>query len=407
MNFPFYIAKRYFFFGKVFNLINIVSLISILVVAIVTLSLVTALSVFNGLEDLIRSLYNTFDPQIKISASLGKSFSLSPALLAEVRNAEGVAVVTEVIEDNALLKYKQEQIVVKVKGVSDNFLDHHRLDSMIVQGELKLHKDGNEQAIIGRGVQYLLSVSLTNDFYLLQLLYPRNSDKISSDPQKLIVRENIFPGGVFAIEKQYDDNYIFVPLTFAQRLFQYGDRRTALEIKVKDGSKIDNIKKNLQKILGKDFLVQNSDEQHASLLKAVNIEKFFMHSTISFILAIASCNIFFCLTMLAIKKRKDVAILFSLGATPSTIKYIFLLEGALISFTGAGIGLVAGVTLCYLQQEFGLVSMGMETSLVDAYPVKMKMTDFISTAVTIIVITITASYRPAAKASRINIKTSL
>lgn len=404
VNVSLFIAKRYFLFGKKRNLINVVSMISIIVVACVTMSLVTALSVFNGLEDLIRSLYNTFDPEIKITAIKGKTFALDNTLLQKIKNTEGVGIVTEVVEDNALLKYKQEQMVVKVKGVSENFIQHNRMDSMIIEGDFALHKGNKEFAIIGRGIQYTLSISLANNMFPLQLLYPKNKKALSADPQKLISRQNIQQGAVFAIEKQYDDNYIFVPIDFAQRLFSYEDRRTSLEVKTQAGHDVDRVRNRLRKVLGENFLVQNSDEQHASLLKAVKIEKLFMHLTISFILAIASLNIFFCLTMLAIKKKKDVAVLFSMGASASTIKRIFLIEGALISFTGATAGILLGALLCFAQQKFGMVSMGMETAIVDSYPVKMKAIDFISTLITIVIITFIASYRPAVSASKTDIR---
>mgnify|MGYP003937407457 CR=1 FL=1 len=408
MRVPFFIARRYFLFGRKINFINIVSLLSILVVAFVTMSLVVALSVFNGLEDLIRSLYNTFDPQLKISAVKGKSFTVDHDFLEKIKSNEGVAIITEVIEDNVLVKYKEDQMVVKMKGVSENFLQQKRLDSMIVAGELKFHDKGRDYAIIGRGIQYNLAISLHNEFNPLQVWYPKNIKAASSlNPDKIFNRENIRAGAVFAIEKQYDDNYIFVPLDFAEKLLNYGDKRTSLEIKVKDGYKVNKVRDQLRKLLGDDFLVQNSDEQHASLLRAVKIEKLFMFFTISFILAVASMNIFFCLTMLAINKKRDVAILYSLGATPNMVRAIFLTEGALIAFSGAILGLALGIGLCLAQQKYGMVSMGMETSLVDAYPVKMELPDFISTGITIIVITFLASIRPANRAIQVSIRENI
>jgi lipoprotein-releasing system permease protein len=405
---PFFIAKRYFLFGRKINFINIVSLLSILVVAFVTMSLVVALSVFNGLENLIRSLYNTFDPQLKISAVKGKSFTVDHDFLDKLKSNKGIAIITEVIEDNVLVKYKEDQMVVKMKGVSENFLNQKRLDSMIVAGELKFHERGKDYAIIGRGIQYNLAISLNSEINPLQVWYPKNIKATASlSPDKVFSRENIRAGAVFAIEKQYDDNYIFVPLDFAERLLNYGNKRTSLEIKVKDGFKVNKVRDQLRELLGEEFLVQNSDEQHASLLRAVKIEKLFMFFTISFILAVASMNIFFCLTMLAINKKRDVAILYSMGATPSMVRAIFLTEGAMIAFTGAILGLVLGIGLCVAQQQYGMVSMGMETSLVDAYPVKMELSDFISTGITIIIITFLASVRPANRAIQVSIRENI
>jgi len=376
-------------------------------VAFVTMALVIALSVFNGLEDLIRSLYNAFDPEIKITAFKGKTFVADSAFIKKVEKIEGVELVTEVIEDNVLLKYREDQMVVKAKGVSDNFTQQHRMDSMIVEGEFVLRNDSIDFAIIGRGVQYKLSIPVENSIFPIQLWYPKNKKSISINPENVFNREMVMPGAVFAIEKQYDDGYIFVPLDLMQKLLNYTTKLTALEVKVKEGYRVDGVRSRLRKLLGDDFLVQNSDEQHASLLRAVKVEKLFMNITISFILAIASLNIFFSLTMLAIDKKKDVAILFSMGATTNLIKKIFLLEGMLIAFVGASSGLVLGYIICALQKRFGFVSMGMETSLVDAYPVTMEIWDFITTGITILLITFIISYRPALRASKVSIKDTL
>jgi lipoprotein-releasing system permease protein len=407
MNVPLFIARRYFLSKKKTNFINVISVMSMVGVAFVTMSLVVALSVFNGLENLIRTLYNSFDPELKITATKGKAFVVDEAFLKKVKQVEGVDIITEVIEDNALLKYREDQMVVKVKGVSDNFTLQNRMDSMITEGEFTLHKDSIDYAIIGRGVQYKLSISVEKGIFPLQLWYPKTKNTMSMDPSALFNRENIMAGAVFAIEKQYDDNYIFVPLPFMQNLLNYGDKRTSLEVKAKEGFRMREVQNNLKEALGPDFRIQNSDEQHASLLRAVKIEKLFMHITISFILLIASLNIFFSLSMLAIEKTKDVAILFSMGASQNFIKKIFLGEGMIIAFTGAISGLIIGMAICLSQQRWGLVSMGMETSIVEAYPVQMQAGDFISTGITIFLITMLISYRPAVKASKINIKESL
>jgi lipoprotein-releasing system permease protein len=373
-------------------------------VAIGTAALVIVLSVFNGLEDLIRSLHSTFDPEIKITSTLGKSFLMDEELRNKVEGIQGVEVVTEVIEDIALLKYRDAQMVVRVKGVGDNFLKQTNLGQSIVAGDLKLNEGGVDYAIIGRGIQYSLSISPSNDFYTLQVFYPRNVRVGTIDPTKLYNRKNIMPGGIFAIEKQYDENYIFVPLDFAQELFEYKGKRTSLEIMTAPGARLNQVQARLKSLLGEEFQVLNRDEQHSGLLKAIHIEKLFVFITFSFILAIASFNIFFSLTMLAIDKKKDIAVLYSLGANDAIIKNIFLAEGAIIAFSGAFFGLLGGLIICWLQQTFGIVSMGMETSVLDAYPVKMQFQDFLYTAISIIIITFVASYRPAMIATRAGLK---
>ncbi|WP_114777717.1 ABC transporter permease [Botryobacter ruber] len=403
MNVAFLIANRYFFSRKKRNIISIISNIAMIGVAVGSMALIIVLSVFNGLEDLIRSIYSSFDPDLKISSAEGKSFETDTEFMNRIRRTPGVAVVSEVIEDNALLRYNDRQMVVKVKGVSENFFDQNEIDSAIVEGTHDLYRNDEYFALVGRGVQYQLSIRPSNQFVSMQFLYPRNTKFNPLNPEGSFNTLNIRPAGVFAIERQYDDAYVFVPLRFAEELLEYGRRRTSLEIKVERGFKISTVKRSLQEVLGQNFNVQDSDEQHTSLLRAVKVEKLFVFITFAFILLIASLNIFFSLSMLVIDKKKDIAILAAMGATAATIRNIFLLEGALVAFIGAAYGLSMGMLVCNLQQTFGLVSMGMATSVVDSYPVKMQVSDFVMTGVTIVVITLLVSIRPAYRAAAMSV----
>ena len=352
------------------------------------------------MEDLMRSLLGTFDPEIKIEASYGKSFESSDELLISVRSTEGVELVTEVIEDNAVVKYKDNQVVARVKGVADNFVDQSRMSDAMVYGNFQLRNQNLPYALIGRGVQYALSLNPGDDLYPLQFAYPRSSRTLSLDPAKMLTRKNILLGGIFAIEKQYDENYVIVPLSFTQELLNYGQRRTALEIKVGDGYDIDDVQASLKTVLGDDYKVLNDEQQHSDIYKLMRIEKLFVFIIFSIILGIASFNIFFSLTMLAIDKKKDIAVLFSMGAPKQLIRRIFLSEGAIIALGGAIAGLILGLTVIILQQNYGFISMGMQTSVLIAYPVKIVFTDFLYTGLTIIFITFLASIRPAILASR-------
>lgn len=404
MNLPLLIARKYFLSKKKKNFINVISIISMIGVAIGTAALVIVLSVFNGLEDLIRSLNQSFDPELKIEAVKGKSFELHADFLEGVKAIEGVGIVTQVVEDNAYARYKNDEMVVKLKGVEANFIDHHRLDSNIIYGRMVLEEDGVNYAVIARGVQKSLSINKLNNMYTLQFFYPKRGRTSGLNPANLTNHKVILPAGVYAIEKQYDMNYVFVPLEFAIELLDYGQRRTSLEIKVAPGASLDQVKARIQKFVGDEFKVLTSDEIHADFFKVLQIEKLFVFIIFSFILAIASFNIFFSLTMLAIDKKKDISILAALGCDKKLVKRIFLTEGAIISFLGAFLGLFLGMLICLIQQHFGLVSMGMQTAVIDAYPVKMQLPDFLYTGLSIIVITLLASYRPAVIASRINIR---
>jgi len=401
---PLFIARKYFLSKKKKNFINVISIISMLGVAVGTMALVIVLSVFNGLEDLIRNLNESFDPELKIEPTTGKSFELTTDFLSGIKAIEGVEIVTQVVEDNAYVKYKNDEMVVKLKGVEKNFIDHHRLDRNIVQGRLVLEEDGVNYAIIAQGVKTALSINRLSNMYTLQFSYPKRGRTSGMNITNLTNQRVILPAGVYAIEKQYDMNYVFVPLEFAVDLLDYGNRRTSLEIKVNSNYSIEEVKQRIKKFTGEEFKVLTSEEIHADFFKVLKIEKLFVFITFSFILAIASFNIFFSLTMLAIDKKKDIAILSSFGANKKLIKFIFLTEGAIISFLGAFIGLLLGLVICVLQQQFGIVSMGMETAVIDAYPVKMQFPDFLYTGLSIVTITLLASYRPAIIATRITLQ---
>ncbi|OGX85344.1 hypothetical protein BEN47_15010 [Hymenobacter lapidarius] len=410
MNVPLLIARRYFLSKNKRNIITIISNISMIGVAVGTMALIIVLSVFNGLEDLVRTLYGKSDPNLVISATKGKAFDVDRTFLMKLENTPGVALLTEVIEDNALLQYHDRQMVVKMRGLSDNYFGQSQIDANIREGDHRLRRDSLELALVGAGVQHELSITLNNRLAPMRLLYPRNTPgkkTLSIDPAKAFNEQNLIAGGVFLIEQHIDDSYIFVPLSFAQRLLGYTTRRTALHVKVGASFEIDQVKEQLRKQLGPDFKVQDSDEQHVSLFKAIKVEKLFVFITFTLILLIASLNIFFSLSMLVIDKKKDISVLLAMGATEKTVRQTFLLVGAIVALVGAATGLVLGVTLCWLQQYFGFVSMGMATSVVDAYPVKMQVSDIVFTCLSIILITLAVSIRPALNASKLDLRDNL
>ncbi len=399
MNLPYFIARRYFLSRRKKNFINIISLLSMVGVAIATAALIIVLSVFNGLEVLLDSLYTSFDPELKIEASKGKSFEVSDELIHSIESVPGVKIVTQVIEDYAYVRYRDADVVVTLKGVSDNFIDQHRLDGHIVEGDFRLWQDSIPLAIIGRDIRYILSAEVTDDMHAMQVFYIRNVKGGSSDPSKMYARKSIRPGSVFSIEKNYDGNYIFVPLRFAQELLSYGNKRTSLEVQTADAD-IHTVQSALRARLGDAFVIKTNQEQHADIFRLLKFEKLFSFLALSLLLLIGSINIFFSLMMLAIDKKKDISILTAVGGHPSLIKRIFLTEGMIISITGAAIGLLLGAILCFLQEQVGLVGMGMENAVVSNYPVRMRLTDFALTSVVIVSIAFLVSFRPAILASK-------
>ncbi|WP_236139179.1 FtsX-like permease family protein [Mongoliitalea daihaiensis] len=402
MNTSFFIAGRYFRSKKKKNFITVLSIITMVGVAVGAMALVIVLSVFNGLEELVRGLYASFDADLKIEASQGKSFRIEQNTFQKIEDLEGVSLVTEVIEDNALFNYRNYQHLARIKGVSDNYLSQSRFEQGYVWGDLDLGSSERPQAIIGRGVGFFLSIDLNNEFDLLQAYYPkapRNAATI--DPRQLYNQGTLIPSAFFSVEKEFDDNYIIAPISFVSKLLNYGDKRTAIEVSVQEGYSIRKVKTALKQILGEEFTVKDTDEQHAGLLRTIKIEKLFVFITLTFILAVASFNIFFSLSMMAIEKKKDIAILYAMGARESMVKNIFIKQGSIIAFSGAIIGLLIGFIIVWLQDTVGLVSMGIESSIIENYPVKIIWTDFLWTSISVILITFVASYRPALLASKV------
>jgi len=403
MTASFFIAKRYLFSKEKKNFIHIITLISVLGVAIATMALVVILSVFNGLEDLLRTVFRSFDPDLKVMPVKGKSFIINNSKIGELLDIEGVLNVNPIVEDNALLKYENSQLVIKFKGVPDDYFSSNRLDSILVEGKMLLSKESMKYAIVGRGVHYYLNINLKNEFVPLQFWYPRLDQKQILDPEKAFNRLNLLPSGVFAVEKQFDDNYVFLPINDAIELMGYGHRRSYLELKLEDEYDVEDIKQKVQDIVGEEFIVLDEDEQHASLMKAIKVEKSFVFVTFIVIIAIAALNILFSLTLTAIEKKKDVALLKAIGASTVFIRKVFVYQGFMIGLFGTILGLGVGYVICVLQKKYGFISMGMESALVDAYPIRVQWLDFVVVGLAVFLITLALGYKPALEASKQNL----
>lgn len=402
MNLSLFIAQRYLLSKRKKNFINVISIISVVAVAIITTAIIIVLSIFNGLGDLIQSLNNSFDPEIKIVATKGKSFEVDNNFLKQVASVPGVEVVTEVIEDFAYARYNNANQLVTVKGVSDNFIDQHRIPAQsMVEGELLLKRKGVPRALIGYGVKSTLSISMEEGFHLLQLYYIKNVKSGVLDPSKLYTQKGILPGGVFSIIQSFDENYVVVPLDFAQELMSYENKRTSLEVKTRGGADMNKVEKELQAILGDSFDVQNSEEQHQDVYRVLKLEKLFAFIAAVLLLVIGSINIYFNLMMLALDKKRDITILASMGADARLLKKIFITEGLLIAAIGTVTGLLLGAGIVLIQQKFGLISMGMNSSVVDGYPVKLAFFDFVYVFLAMSAVTVFISSRPASLAAKV------
>lgn len=404
MNFPFYIARRYLFSKKSHNAINVISGISVCGVALATLALVCTLSVFNGFQDLVSNLFTAFDSELKIVPATGKVFDGQDKAIAAIRKMPEVALVSESLEDNALVQYQGRQAMAVIKGVEDNFEELTPIDTILFgRGELMLHDEVVDYAI--PGVQLLATLGTGIRFLdPLEVYAPKRGAKVNmANPAASFTGGNLFSSGlVFAVnQEKYDGSYILTSLKFARQLFQYTTEVSAINLKMKEGTDIDAFKRKLEKHLGERFRVLDRYEQQADTFRIMKIEKFISYLFLTFILMIACFNVIGSLSMLIIDKRDDVVTLRNLGANDRQIVRIFLFEGRLISFIGAVSGIVLGVLLCWLQQTFGLISLGAAGSfIVDAYPVSVHWEDVVLIFFTVLAVGFLSVWYPVRYLSR-------
>lgn len=390
MNFPFYIARRYLFSKKSHNAINVISAISVCGVALATLALVCTLSVFNGFQDLVTTFFTAFDPQLKITAVRGKVFDGQDKRVLQLKKMPDVEVYSESLEDNVMVQYQGRQAMAVVKGVEDNFDQLTPIDSILFgRGDLLLHDEVVDYAI--PGIQLLSTLGSGIRFLdPLEIYAPRRGAKVNmANPSTAFVTGNLFSSGlVFAVnQEKYDASYILTSIDFARRLFQYTTEVSAINLKLKAGADTDAVKKHIQDLLSDDFLVQDRYEQQADTYRIMEIEKLISYLFLTFILMIACFNVIGSLSMLIIDKRDDVVTLRNLGASDRQIVRIFLFEGRMISFFGAFAGVVLGLLLCWLQQEYGLIALGSSGSfVVDAYPVSVHASDVLLIFITVLLI---------------------
>ena len=396
MNLSLFIAKRYFF-SKKKSFINFLSITAFIGVMIGTSSLIIVLSVFNGLEDLLKSLYINFNPEIKIVSNNSKYFIQNNDQINNINNIEGVDFVSKVIEDRAIASYNGIEIPVYIKGADSSFSFQNRLNKNIVEGDFILKKNNSSYAVVGRGVKYKISLNLNDNFnnLILYSVSPDFSFIPSGIQKKPFNQMSIIPSGVFAIEQQIDNNFIISSIAFAEKLFEKKNKITALELKINEKQDVYKIKSDIKNIVGDDYNVLTIEEQHSDLYKILKTEKLIVFIIFSFILIISSFNIFFLLSMHAIDKKRDLSILLSLGLTEKSIKKIFYFESMIISILGIIIGGALGVLLCVLQNEYGLVSLGMETAIIKYYPVKVKLSDILIIVSIVFFISIIASIKPS------------
>lgn len=391
MNFPFYIARRYLFSKKSTHAINVISLISVLGVAVATMALVVVLSGFNGFSDLVASFFTNFDPQLKIETAQGKAMPADDPLLVKVRQRSDVAVATNSVEDQALAVYHDKQAMVTIKGVENNFDSLTHISNILYgDGDFTLQVANLEYGVLGIRLAQELGTGVEWPDYLHIYAPQREGQYDATDPSNAFVKDSLIsPGALFQVKQtKYDKGYIITSLDFARRIFNRQGEITSLELRMKPGVDIDKAKDEIQKLLGKKYVVLDRYEQQADTFNIMRIEKLFAYIFLTFILMVACFNIVGSLSMLIIDKKQDVVTLRNLGASDGQIRRIFLFEGRMISAIGAIIGIGLGLLLCWLQQTYGLVKLGDQAGnfVVNAYPISVHPEDIVMIFFTVIIV---------------------
>ncbi len=394
MRLPLFIARRYLFAKKSHNVINIISMISVAGIAVGTLALIVVLSVYNGFDDLVKSLHTTFDPDIRITPAEGKTFTPRTAVFDELRALPEVASFSEIVDENVLLQYRGKQDIVTLRGVDSTFEATTPIKHSMYAGEFSLHHGDIEQAVLGRTIAYKLRVGIYFMDPLEIYLPDREADINLMNPMASLRHDYLYPVGIFSMEQSFDSRYVFVPLAFMRRLLNYTDEVSAIEVRLHAGVDDEKLTRKVQKMLGADFEAKDRYHQNESIYAMMASEKAVIYAILIFIILIISCNVLGSLAMLIIEKKNDVSTLKSMGANDQLISRIFLFEGWFISLFGVIVGVLGGLLVCFLQQQFGLLAMS-GNFLVDAYPVHVLWTDVLSVALSVSAIGFLAALIPA------------
>jgi ABC-type lipoprotein release transport system permease subunit len=402
--FSLWVAKRYLFSKKSHNAINIVSAISASGVIVGTAALIAVLSVFNGFEQLIQTMFSAFDPDLKISAVEGKTFDISSPSYEILKKNRSIIAFSEVIEDMALARLDERQVPIKIVGVDENFNRVTSIDSIIYDGQFLSEDTVLNHSVVGIGVASKLGLS-THTISPLMIYAPKRAGKINLvRPESGFNQALTNISGVFVVNQpEYDDQFVIIPLHLARKLYDFNDNEVSnIQLKIAPNSNLKKVKKEIQEIVGNGVKVQDKYEQQEDFYKITNIEKWITYLILCFILLIAIFNIISSLSMLIIEKKDDIEILKNLGANNKLIKQIFLLEGWLITIIGTIIGLFFGIVLILIQQHFGILKLGGENYIVDAYPVILKFSDVIIVFISVLIMGFWAARYPVRYISKQN-----
>lgn len=399
MNFPLLIARRYLFAKRSTNAINIITGISVFGIAIGTAALVLVLSVFNGFEDLLSGLFGHFNPQIKVTPAKGKTFEPDSLTMQQLSTLPGILYLSETLEEIAFFEYEGSQDFGVLKGVDEIFARVNNIDSTLREGQYQLEIEDRNCAVLGAGVRNKLSINVENALSAMTIYMP--TGEAGGVLDKPFKTRTIYPVGTFAIQQDFDNQYVLTNIAFMRELLEVSPGTvSSLEIRCKPGAKVAEVKNQIRGILGEGYTVKDEYEQNEAFFKVMQLEKWMGFAITSLMLVLMAFNTIGALWMIVLDKQKDISVLKSMGATDRTIHRIFLFEGLLLTLLGMGIGLVLAVALYFIQIEYGIVTIP-QGFLVESYPIAMRLGDFIPVILTVICIGLLAALPPAQRAVRV------
>jgi len=368
--------------------------ISVACVAVVTAALIIILSAMNGLTDLVKTLYNSFHPEIRITAVKGKTFILDSADVIAIKKLTNVVWYNEIVDENVLVENEDRQLKVTMRGVSDDYVKDTRFDTTVRQGNYDLHPNGRTGAVVGSEIGARLNLG---ELSPLSIYVPKRDRSLSIDFDNLdenpFNKDLVYVSGLYSVSSDFDGKYVILPIDKVRELMDYTKESTSAEIGVKTGTDPDEVVEQVQKILGTKYLVQNRYSQNELLFNTLKSEKVWTFMILLFILLIATFNTIGSLTLLIIEKKKDIGVLWSMGADTTILRRIFFTEGLLISVTGTLIGSLLGLGLCFLQQRFGFIQLT-PGFVIEAYPIRVAMKDILLIIASVTAIGLLAAWYP-------------
>ena len=392
-------ALKFILSKKNKTFINFLSYISILTLSLGTAAMIIVLSVYNGLENTLKSIYDDFDPEIKIEKKEFKYFENS--LASEIASIENVESVSAIIENQVILQNEEKEVVAYLKGVDENFISQERISDNLTEGSFLFKIGKMDYGVFGRGIKYKLGLKTNSNFQSVDVfaLNENKSLNPSSLKSNFFYKEGIKVSGIFAIENSFDNEYVFSSLKFAQRLFK-NDKISSYEVKLKDKNKISETRQLINSKIGDNYNILTSLEQRLGLYKILKTEKLVVYLVFGIILLLSSINIFFLLIMMGVEKQKDISVMYSFGVKREQIKNVFINQGLLIGAVSIIFGTIIGTGLTLLQKEFGLIKIQMSSSILEKYPVDFMFSDLLVIYLMVLSISYLASLFPGIISSR-------